>query len=77
MNGATLQALLFVFSGMAVLMSQDRRQAYRRYACIFGLISQPFWLGITFGAEQWGMFALSVFYTFAWARGFYINWIKP
>lgn len=38
------------------------------------LISQPFWLYTTFMTSQWGMFTLSLFYTFCWVRATYADW---
>jgi hypothetical protein len=34
-----------------------------------GLLSQPFWLVSTWRARQWGMFFLSLAFTFAWGLG--------
>ncbi len=60
----------------AVFLSQDHRQEWRRWACIMGLIGQPFWLYATWQAGQWGIFALSFLYAYSWARGFYNNWMR-
>lgn len=35
-------------------------------ACL-NLGSQPFWLYAAFGAQQWGIFTVSLFWTAAWA----------
>jgi hypothetical protein len=35
----------------------------------FGLLGQPFWLYATWTAHQWGMFAVSVYFTLAYALG--------
>lgn len=59
----------------AVFLSQDRRESWRRWACIFGMAGQPFWFYATFKAEQWGMFALCVLYALAWARGIKTHWL--
>lgn len=37
--------------------------------CIFGLLSQPFWLIETMRAKQWGMFSVSILITFSWIIG--------
>lgn len=60
----------------AVFLSQDARLSRRRYACLFGLASQPFWFYATWKAQQWGIFALSFLYAFSWMRGFVQHWIK-
>lgn len=61
----------------AVFLSQDARESRRRWACIFGLIGQPFWFYATWKAGQWGIFALSFLYAYSWARGFYNFWWVP
>ena len=61
----------------AVFLSQSKREDLRRFACIFGLIGQPFWFIATWQAEQWGIFALCFLYTFSWARGAWNFWIVP
>ena len=38
--------------------------------------SQPFWYYTTWVNEQWGIFILSGFYTYAWLTGIYFHWIK-
>ncbi|WP_341232390.1 hypothetical protein [uncultured Methylophaga sp.] len=60
---------------VAIWLSQDSRKSVARYACIFGMIGQPFWFYSAFMSEQWGIFILCFFYTFAWARGVKNNWI--
>lgn len=61
----------------AVFLSQDKRESWRRWACVFGLAGQPFWFLATLHAEQWGIMALTVLYTYSWLRGVRTYWIKP
>lgn len=65
-----------LFGVTAVALSQMGPK-WHRYACIFGLLSQPFWFYATWTAGQWGIFALCFLYTFAWLNGFYRYWVKP
>lgn len=60
---------------VAIWLSQDHRDNYRKWASIFGLIGQPFWFYSAYSAEQWGIFALCFFYTYAWFKGFKNNWL--
>lgn len=59
----------------AVFLSQDANMNRRRYACLFGLAAQPFWLLATWKAQQWGIFALSFLYAACWLRGFANHWL--
>jgi len=70
------QIALGVTGVVAIFLSQSRQESYRKWACIFGLIGQPFWFYTTYIHEQWGVFALCFFYAAAWMKGLYTNWIK-
>lgn len=65
-----------LFGVAAIWLSQDSRPDWRKWACVFGLIAQPFWFYATWQAGQIGMFLLCFLYSAAWARGFHANWIK-
>tara|TARA_Y100000296_G_C4945188_1_gene143460 strand:- start:110 stop:349 length:240 start_codon:yes stop_codon:yes gene_type:complete len=67
------ESIIFILGAASVWVSQG---ANAKYACILGLIAQPFWFYVTFIAEQWGLFALTVVYTFAWVRGINTYWRK-
>ena len=54
---------------IAVWLTQDKRATWRRWACIFGMLAQPFWFYAAWKAEQWGIFAMCTLYTYAWAKG--------
>ena len=60
---------------VAIWLSQDTRESFRRFACIFGLVGQPFWFYSAWQAEQWGIFALCFIYTYSWWRGFWNHWL--
>src|SRR5262245_27672368 len=60
---------------IAVWLTQDERESWRRWACIFGMLGQPFWFYAAWSAEQWGIFALCALYTYAWARGVWTHWV--
>lgn len=71
------QLMIALLGLTAVFLTQQSNFRLKRYACLLGLAGQPFWFYATYTAEQWGIFALSFFYTYAWALGVYNNWIKP
>jgi len=70
------QIAIALTGATAVWLSQDKRDSYRKWACIFGLVGQPFWFYSAWAAEQWGIFALCFLYTFSWWRGFRNNWLS-
>jgi hypothetical protein len=61
---------------VAIWLANDADLARRRWACLFGLAGQPFWIWSAWSAEQWGILLVTGFYTLAWARGVYTHWIS-
>ena len=61
----------------AIFLSQSKHEDLRRFACVFGLAGPPFWIYSAWTAEQWGILALTALYTSAWAKGFWMHWIRP
>ena len=59
----------------AIWLSQDKREEWRKYACLFGMVGQPFWFYSAYTAEQWGIFTLCFFYTWAWFKGIRNHWL--
>lgn len=72
-----VQIMIAVTGVAAILLTQQSNEALKKYASILGLAGQPFWLYSAYASEQWGIFVLCIFYTYAWALGVYNNWIKP
>jgi hypothetical protein len=70
------QIAIALFGVTAIFLSQSSDAGQRKYACVFGLIGQPFWFWSAINAEQWGIFVLCCFYTVAWARGVKSNWLE-
>jgi hypothetical protein len=60
---------------IAIWLLQDKRKEYRKWACIFGLLGQPFWFYSSFMANQWGAFILCFFFSAAWIKGVKEYWI--
>lgn len=69
------QILLMVLSLIAVALTQTP-YPFHKWAPVFGLASQPFWLYSTYEAGVWGIFILSVIYTLIWFYGCWKHWIK-
>lgn len=76
MVGVGLQ-IWIAFTGLVAvwLTQQPYRPEWARYACLFGLVGQPAWWMSTWIAEQWGIFVLTIFYTYAWWLGVKRHWL--
>lgn len=71
------QVAIMLTGVTAIALTQSASAQARRYACIFGLIGQPFWFWAAISAEQWGIVFVSALYTLAWAKGVYTHWFRP
>jgi len=47
-----------------------------KWGFVFGLASQPFWLITSYLNKQWGVFILTIVYTFTWMFGIYEWFLK-
>lgn len=72
----TAQVGIVVFGMIAIISANCRPLHVRKWAPIFGMLSQPFWFYATWHAEQWGIFAISFVYAGSWVMGFYNLWIR-
>jgi hypothetical protein len=70
------QIAIALFGVTAIFMSQSPSAEIRRYACVFGIIGQPFWFYSAYQAQQWGIFALCFLYSWAWGKGFVTHWLR-
>ena len=75
MSENIVQLSIMIFGGIAIYLISLKRKC-RRWGYIFGLISQPFWIYTTFKNNQYGMFILSLWYTYSWINGIYNFWIN-
>lgn len=71
------QFIIFASGGIAILLTQAESEQLRQYACLVGLIGQPYWLRSTYNSNQPGMYLLSIFYTYAWLKGLHLYWLAP
>lgn len=69
------QVIIAVTGLIAIWLTQDEGQN-RKYACLFGLAGQPFWVYAAWVAQQWGILILTIFYTLAWLKGIKTYWWK-
>lgn len=70
------QIIIAITGVVAIFLTQSENKSTQRYACLFGLAGQPFWIMATWETQQWGMFILTLFYTLAWLKGLKMYWLK-
>lgn len=71
-----IQFLIMILSVGAVFMITHKNIKVQTYSSIPGILGQPLWIYETFTNEQWGMFALSLFYFYSWLQHGHRNLIK-
>ena len=54
-----------------------RREHWRRWGYIMGILGQPAWIYTTIHHEQWGIALLTAWYSYSWGLGVWNFWIKP
>lgn len=74
MDNDVSQAIVLILSGSGAYLVGSNRATVRRWGFGLALLAQPIWLWSTFNPQQWGLFALSVCFTIAWARGLRKTW---
>jgi len=69
------QIWIIVF-GCSAIWLVGRLEHWKRWGYICGILSQPAWFYTAIVNEQWGIFVLSLFYTYSWMQGTYNYWWK-
>lgn len=65
-----------LFGLIALALAQSQSAARRRYAPIFGLAAQPFWVASALVSEQWGILILTLLYSAIWLRWAWTQWVS-
>ncbi len=65
---------ILVFSCASIWFLARPKAGIRRIGYVLGLMGQPFWLYATITKAQWGMVAVSVWFTYCHCRGIYAHW---
>lgn len=69
------QILIMILGGFSIwLISLNNK--FSKWGFVFGLISQPFWFYTSIKHSQWGIIAISVWYTFCYCQGIYNFFFK-
>jgi len=69
------QIAVFIF-GASAIWFVGRKESWRRWGFILGLLGQPFWIYSFISNKQYGMLLMTAVYTYSWATGIYNHWIK-
>lgn len=72
----TISQICIALLGGAAIWFLSRREEWKRWGHIIGLCSQPFWFYTTIHHRQWGLFVLSLWYTYSWCQGIWNYWLK-
>ncbi len=70
------QIAIALLGAIAIWLTQQQNEQRKKYACLFGLAGQPFWLYSSMQAEQWGIFFLSFVYAGVWVVGIKNYWLS-
>lgn len=69
------QIFIAFFGVTAVTLSQIKNKRANKFACIFGMAGQPFWLYMSYSEGLAGVFIVSMLYTISWSVGIKNNFI--
>jgi hypothetical protein len=72
-----IQTSLAILGPTAIWLSQSRTMQFQRWACVVGLISQPFWFWSVWRSGQWGVGVVAVVCALAWLKGLWVHWLAP
>lgn len=70
------QIAIMIF-GASAIWFVGRKEEWKRWGYILGILGQPFWFYSSFQSEQWGIFAMCFIYTYSWGQGILNYWIRP
>ncbi|SDM40951.1 hypothetical protein SAMN05428957_105245 [Oryzisolibacter propanilivorax] len=71
------QIAMALLGACAAWLSQARTVRARRWACVLGLLGQPFWFYVFWSTQQWGLLVVAGLYLCAWLRGLWVYWLAP
>ena len=71
-----VQIAIMVFGASAIWLV-SRKETWKRWGYILGLLGQPFWIYESYTNEQWGILAMTLFYAYSWTQGILNYWIFP
>jgi len=61
--------IFILLIGASSIWFISRKEKWSKWGYLIGMCGQPFWLYTSYVNQQWGIFALSVWYLYAWGQG--------
>lgn len=72
-----ISQIFIMITGSLAIWFVSRKEDWKRWGYIFGMLGQPFWLYTTYENKQWGILIMTLFYTYSWSMGVWNYWVKP
>lgn len=72
----TVAQLAIMILGSSAIWFVGRKESWKRWGYIIGMCGQPFWIYTAIYYHQWGILAMTIFYTYSWGQGIWNYWIK-
>ncbi|MGO9370838.1 MAG: hypothetical protein ACLQBD_01920 [Syntrophobacteraceae bacterium] len=66
-----------VLFGCAAIWLLGRREQWRKWGYIAGLLSEPAWFFSGFYHHQWGLILVTCWYTYCLTQGAWNFWVRP
>ena len=70
------QSVILLCGLSTVFLSTAEQFHHRKWASLFGMTAQPFWLYDSYTNQQWGILLLSILFAGRWTQVFIRDWIK-
>lgn len=72
----TASQIWMVLFSCAAIWLLGRRESWRRWGFIVGIIGQIAWFYTSICNRQWGLFLITVWWTYSYAQGIWFYWVK-
>jgi hypothetical protein len=69
--------VISVLSLASISLAYYKAKDLRRFACLFGLAAQPFWIAHVVMSEAWGILPLTPAYTVLYLVAIKQHWLAP
>ena len=70
------QIFIMIF-GASAIWFVSRKEDWKRWGYILGMLGQPFLIYESYTNEQWGILLMTLVYAYSWMQGIWNYWILP